>query len=422
MLVSFTVGNYRSFKEPVTLSMEVEPRLKGKEDTNFVTASDGRKLLNAAAIYGANASGKSNLLKAMEFMFELILNSSKKTQIDDSIDAEPFLLDPTVSSEPSIFEIVLIIDKIEYTYGFKVTVDRVQEEWLYYRSKRTTVLFDRKGSKIQQINKKRYGEGLGLEKRTRKNALFLSVCSQFNGKISGKIIEKIDRINFSTGRIYSRNINYTKMVLKKKDQFAGLVCNYISKLDLSIVGLKIVERDIKYKPDKNNPALDYFWLQEKLKGDHVHTIHKMINGDEITFSLEKHESHGTQKIVELIGPLLFAIVVGTVIVIDEMETRLHPLLTYELLKMFQTDKLNSNGAQIIFTTHDSNLISQRVNLFRRDQIWFTEKRKDQSSDLYCLAEYNIRNDEAYDINYLRGRYGAVPFLGGLASLLGNKNG
>ncbi len=154
----------------------------------------------------------------------------------------------------------------------------------------------------------------------------------------------------------------------------------------------------------------------------VGTIHESADGAKVPLKLDFHESHGTQKLFALAGPIIDALSRGMTLFVDEIDSRLHPILTIELLKMFRTDESNKKNAQIIFTTHDSNLLSRRTDLLRRDQIWFTEKRPDESTDLYSLAEFGPRKDEALDINYLRGKYGAVPFLSGLSSLMDKKHG
>ncbi len=204
MLVSFSVGNYRSFKEPVTLSMEVETRLQGLEKSNFLPKEDNQNLLNSAAIYGANASGKSNLIKAVRFMLNLIVHSAKDTQQDEPIKIEPFLLDSTMANQPSFFEVVFLIENIEYTYGFKATKRKIAEEWLYYcPTKRKTILFKREGQKYPTINKSHFKEGLGLQSRTRENALFLSTAAQWNGPEAGKIIGALKKSELSPAMIHN---------------------------------------------------------------------------------------------------------------------------------------------------------------------------------------------------------------------------
>ncbi len=423
MLRQFSVENFRSFKEQVTLFMEAEKKLKGMESTNLITAPDGEKLLNTAAIYGANASGKSNLVKALRYMKSMVLHSSKDTQKGEPIESEPFLLDPKSSQEPSLFELIFFIGDSEYTYGFKVTKEAIIEEWLYRRKKRQIRLFERNTDGVYYINKATFKEGLDLTKRLRKNALFLSLVAQMDGKIAGDIVKYFLKLIIIDG-FEPRSFKAHTLSLHREGKFSEEINKFLCKLDVGIKGVdcnnteidedqfeKIFMRNMK---ETGNFEFSYNEITGKKGITSINTIHEIEGQKPVHFNLEKHESHGTQKLYALAGPFLETLAEGRVLVIDEVDARLHPLMTMELLRLFRTDKMNKNNAQLIVTTHDSNLLNRRTNLFRRDQIMFTEKRQDQSSDLYSLAEFSPRNDEALDLNYLRGKYGAIPFLGGFA--------
>ncbi len=422
MLVSFTVGNYRSFKEPVTLSMEVEPRLQGLEKSNLLSRGDYKHLLNAAAIYGPNASGKSNLIKAVRFMLNFVIHSAKDAQQDEPIDVEPFLLDSGMAAKPSEFEIVFLIGKVEYTYGFKATKEKVIEEWLYYcPRKRKTVLFKRKGKKYPTINKTQFREGLGLPSRTRPNALFLSTVAQWNGKEAGKIFSALKNIRTLQGYDPLSFSHVTTEFMEEK-KYADKIKEFIQKLDLNIKDIVIETKGVMLKGIDSTSSDATLHLSIPEESNHIRTIHQSPDGSRVPLKMDIHESHGTQKLFALAGPIIEALANGTTIFIDEIDSRLHPSLTIELLKMFQKDKSNKKNSQIIFTTHDSNLLSHRVKLLRRDQIWFTEKKSNESTDLYSLAEFGPRKDEALDLNYLRGKYGAVPFINELATMIEKKHG
>jgi len=405
MLIRFTVGNYRSFKEPVTLWMEKEKRVKEEDLGQVIKTAKGREFLTSAAIYGANASGKSNLVKAAAFMQTMIRNSAKESLAGEPIEVEPFLLDAESQNEPSYFEISLLIDDAEYIYGFEATRERVTEEWLYfYPEKRRTLLFHREGQKIR-LNRTRFKEGLRLEERTRPNALFLSVVAQWNGETALKMIETLKKINFLSGSEPEEYRQITENLLQS-GHYTKEIIRFLCSLDLAIA-------DIQIKKRKNVTDIpDFLIFQQTI----VNTFHQGSDGKRYIFNLDTQESKGTQKLFALSGPLIDTLKSGTILFIDELESQLHPLLTTELIKLFRTDAANTHGAQLIFTTHDANLIGRRKNMLREDQIWFTEKRRDESSDLFSLSEFGTTKEKGLNLDYLRGKYGAVPFTSDLADV------
>ena len=419
MLISFTVGNYRSFKEPVTLSMEVEPRVTGLEEENLISLPNGKKLLNVAAIYGANASGKSNLINAFSFMRRLVLDSSKNMQQDEPISVQPFLLDDdgACAGKPSHFEISCLIDGVVYEYGFEATQKEITCEWLIGSpAGRRTEYFDREGQTWTKISRKYFKEGIGLEERTRPNALFLSTAAQFNGPAASAVLRYFrDNIGFLNWD-RSMSVRDALIRLARRIDDPATVEELLCKLDLNIMGIRIVEEEAPPMPADVRKIFSEEVIENLSvrKVPTMRTKHVTPSGREVEFDLLENESDGARKMVSLAGPVAHFLANGGTFFLDELEASLHPLLTMAILRFFQSNATNPKNAQIIFTTHDANLLSQRVNLLRRDQVWFTEKRLDSSTDLYCLCEFAPRNDEAIDRNYLRGKYGAVPFLGELS--------
>jgi uncharacterized protein len=221
MLVQFSVGNFRSFKDVVTLDLtatNLVSKNKEVDENNVFEAPGGLQLLKSVVLYGANASGKSNLLKALEFMKTFVNDSAKESQAGDLIKTEPFLLDSETENAPSFFEIVFILDKVRYRYGFEVTTKEVVSEWLYYTpNKKESYLFTRDKQKIKIS--RNFSEGKGLQERTRNNVLFLSVVSQFNGDIAAIVIDEIFReIDFfmpSNEQFYQ---DFSQTYLKEKKQ------------------------------------------------------------------------------------------------------------------------------------------------------------------------------------------------------------
>ena len=427
MLIEFSVGNYRSFKEPVTFSM-VAANLVAKDknlDANNVFAADkDLRLLKSAAIYGANASGKSNLARALSFMKQFMINSSKETQSTDEIDVEPFRLNTETEGKPSYFELVFLMDGRKYRYGFEATRERVTSEWLFYVPKvRETKLFERD---IDTIRPSKNYDADGIQQRTRNNALFLSVSAQFNVELAERILEWLtDNLNIISGLDARLYLDYTVKCFTNNENRSDIV-NLIKKLDLGISEIQVDQEDftVDSPPDKIPDELKKIIVKAGVKATSIGTEHRKFDSEGNYKSLEKfdlgsHESQGTQKVFAFAGPLINALKKGEVLIIDEFDASLHPLISLAIVEMFNSQETNSNNAQLIFITHDTNLLSNKI--FRRDQIWFTEKNRYGATDLYSLAEYKIRNDATFESDYIKGRYGAIPYLGNLKHLINSND-
>jgi len=435
MLIEFSVGNYRSFKEKVTFSMvaaNLVAKDKKLDENNVFAVNKDLKLLKSAAIYGANASGKSNLAKALVFMKKFMIDSSRETQSVDKIKVEPFRLSTETEKEPSFFELVFRVDNVQYRYGFEANQERVTSEWLFYVPKlRETKLFERKLNTIS-ISKQYKAEG--LQDKTRNNSLFLSVSAQFNVGIAEKILawlsHTLNLVSVSLDDVY---MGYTTNCLAD-DQNRTEIIQLIKNLDLGIseINIKSIDLTMDYidsiipfqTPDIIKEGMTKVWedVIKKANGKEtfVTTLHKKFDASGNyqsmeKFNLERHESEGTQKLFVLAGYLVTALKERKILVIDELESQLHPLISQAIVKLFNSNETNANNAQLIFMTHDTNLLSNK--LFRRDQIWFTEKNHYGATALYSLAEYNIRNDASFESDYIKGRYGAIPYLGDLSNLV-----
>lgn len=390
---------------------------------NIFSADEELDLLKSAAIYGANASGKSNLAAALTFMKWFMVNSSKDTQSTDEIDVEPFRLSAETDKEPSFFEIVFLLDGKKYRYGFEVTVTKVISEWLYYvPQKRETRLFGRNLDSISSL--KVYGAD-GIQKKTRHNALFLSVSAQFNVEIAEKILEWITKKLKVVSGLDDRGYKgYTVTCLMQQDENRDEILGLIKKLDFGIGDVKVEQADFTSESlPKNMPEelKDVILKNSGGKVTMIQTRHKKFSkegkhiSDEM-FDLERQESEGTQKIFALAGPLVDTLKNGKTLIIDEFDARLHPLISRAIVELFNSNDTNPSNAQLVFMTHDTNLLDNL--LFRRDQIWFTEKDRFGSTDLYSLAEHKgVRNDRTYEKDYIKGRYGAIPYIGDLGRVI-----
>jgi AAA15 family ATPase/GTPase len=425
MLIEFTFSNFRSFHAPATLSMlaaSLSSEDKSVDENNIIPILPGLNLLTSAAVYGANASGKSNLVAAMAFMRRLVLNSSRETQADEPIHVEPFRLSSVTEGQPACFEVLFLIHGQKYRYGFEATRERIQREWLYLTAtSREGKLFTREEDAIQ-INPRSFREGRGLEKLTRPNALFLSVAAQFNGPIARRVQAWFRRLGIISGLSDLEYQGFTIDKFMSDAQHREDIKRFVCSLDLDIEnidGEKVNPENIAFPkdmPEEIKAAL--------LKGPGefvtILTEHKKYDGEHNPigvehFTLEGNESEGTKKLFYLAGPLLDTLLHGRVMLIDEMEARLHPLINTAIIRLFNSLQTNPKRSQLIFTTHDTNLLDRA--LFRRDQIWFAEKDRYGSSHLYSLVEFKPRNDASFEKDYLRGRYGAVPYPGGLTQVI-----
>ena len=398
MLIEFSVGNYLSFKEIVTLSM-IPTRIREHATTHIFQPQKEIKLLKSAIVYGANASGKTNLFKALSFMTSFVKNSSKDFQAEEAIAIEPFRLSTETIDSPSFFEVVFLHDSVQYRYGFEVDTSHVKKEWLYASAKQKEKrLFERNQQEFELSPA--FNEGKGLEQKTRPNALFLSVVAQFNGKIATELMKWFNQIINISGL----DDQYKKMslALLEDNTYKNIFIELIQAADLGIEDIKLIEEDL------------FLGRRSSLPLTNVITRHKKYDeNNQVTdfedFNMATHESHGTRKLFSLLGPILTALQNGKVLFVDEFDSRLHTLLSSFIVSIFNSINQNPKNSQLIINTHDTNLLSRK--LFRRDQIWFTQKDRYGASELYSLVEYNkVRNDASFEKDYLLGKYGAIPFI------------
>lgn len=413
MLIEFSVANFLSFKDRVTFSM-VASNDDALQESNVFTWGK-KRLVKSAVIYGANASGKSNLLSAMGFMRHMVLNSSKDTQANEEIDVDAFKLSTECEDKPSFIEIVFVRNSITYRYGFEADRKKVHSEWLFtVPATKEAELFVREDSRIK-VNRIRFKEGRDLEPKTRDNALFLSVCAQFNGEISRELLLWFKNFRFIYGLSDYPYLGVTVDKLKTPEQKRRLMeMTRIADLCIDDIEGREENLTIEKLPEDMPEEIKRDIVKRGITEVEIKTTHRKYGKDNkevgtVVFDLEENESGGTQKFLSMAGPLLDTIETGKVLIIDEMDARLHPLLTRFILSLFNSSANNKN-AQLIFATHDTNLLNN--NRFRRDQIWFTEKDQYGVSSLYSLIELQgVRKEASFGKDYILGKYGAIPFIG-----------
>ena len=415
MLIEFSIANYLSFKDRVTLSMLASPN-KELEDSN-VFQYNNKLFVKSAVIYGANASGKSNLLNAFQFMRRMVISSAKDTQVNEKIDVMRYKLSAECDDKPSFLEISFAQDNTIYRYGFEVDENEIHSEWLFSTSStKEAQLFVRTKNQIV-VNSTHFKEGKGLDARTRNNALFLSVCAQFNGEVARKILQWFKRLkifNYSTSKSsLSATIDLLKDA-KNKNRIMELMS--IADLGISDIMGRKEEMTIEHLPKKMPALLKKMIIQAEKTTLEIKTLHNKFDNQgkevgKIEFDLGE-ESGGTAKLIMMAGMLIDVIENGRILLIDELDAQMHHLLSRALIRMFNSSA-NQSNAQLICSTHDTTLLQN--SLFRRDQIWFTEKDKYGSSELYSLIEIKgVRKENSFGKDYLQGKYGAIPFVGDLS--------
>jgi uncharacterized protein len=424
MILQFSIKNFKTFKDRVTLSLIASNYDKDtrEHDNIYYEENFGLRLLKSAVVYGPNASGKSKLMEAFMFMRHFIINSSKESQKGDKIDIEPFMLSVETEDEPTEFEVVFVYKSILYRYGFEVTKERVISEWLFQKPKTKEIeVFYRDENNIDTHSRSfTKGRTVVKEGLVRNNALLISVAAQFNDNIAINVIDWFERLKTLSGLNESGYQGYT-MSKTEDPKHKAKILDLLKAADLGIQDIQLEKLDIDKLPkDIPKEIRDKIIKQvndEKAEFvSDVLTTHKKYNLNRkaignVSFSLDDDESSGTRKFFALTGPILDVIENGYTLVVDELDSKLHPNLVCKIVSLFNSKELNKNNAQLIFNTHDTNLLS--TGLFRRDQIWFTDKNKYGEARLYSLADFKsdeVRKTEPFEENYIRGKYGAVPYL------------
>ena len=430
MLVEFNVANFRSILTRQTLALvanATDDHLSG----NFEPAGqDVDGVLRSAVIYGPNAGGKSNLLRALQTLQILVTNSAVATQEGQVLPVAPFLLDRASPGRPSEFGIVFIADDAtRYEYFCAVTSHRVEKEWLVaYPKGRPQRWFEREFQRETETYDWWFGpnfKGERAEKKvwqefTRSNSLFFSTAIQLNNEqlkpAFNWMAQKLIVLTAGT------NLNpFLSLDLLRQPEGADEFMRFMRAADLGIERVEVREEELlgqtipgpvpgvtlqinfpPQPPGSQPPS------QKVLK---VFTWHKLNETSEgIPFDLSD-ESDGTRKLFEFAGGWMRALNLGATLFVDELDRSLHPYITRFLVELFHGAE-NTKNAQLIFTTHDTTLLDS--NLLRRDQVWFVEKDALQSTILYPLLDYRPRKDEALERGYMKGRYGAVPMVGKLS--------
>ena len=408
MLIQFSVANYRSIKDEATLSLVAGPGREHRERNVRRPAMQGNvravPLLRSAAIYGANAAGKTNLIRALDAMRDIVVDSSR---IDAELPVTPFLLNAEHNGQPTRFEVSCIVAGVRYQYGFSATQDVVVGEWLYaWPRGRPQLWFKRHrtedGAPTFEFGGKLLGDREVWRRATRDNALFLSTAARLNSTRLRPLYDWFKTRLHVVG-IGGWSRGYSARCAQGERKAA--VVRFLQEADFAVSDLRVTERESTVDVTPDELLFEMALLGER---DHdVHLVHQDPAGRPVELGLDE-ESDGTQKMFALAGPWVDVLEKGHIVVVDELHDNLHSTLVRYLVERFHDAALDSES-QLVFSTHDTSILSQDV--FRRDQIWFCERNAYHETELVPLSDFHPRKRiENLERGYLAGRYGAVPFI------------
>ena len=414
MLIEFRVKNFRSLRDEQVLSL-VASKDKALQNTHTLNTSVNAvpSLLRFAVVYGANASGKSNLIKALQYMRDVVVESATAIQPGQPYGVQAFRLDPESAAQPSEFEVTFLLDGVRYQYGFSMNTKRIlSEHLLVYKAFKPQRWFERyldadTGKDVYEFSSSLKGPKTVWEGATRPNALFLSMAVQLNSELLRPVFDWFTNQLVIVNELSKLNPQVSIQKLQQAENRRA-ICNFLSAADISIADIDVVTRKVPGQALHFDLAAGKTEVRTEEVEEHQLRFHHVTEKGDAVFEIGD-ESSGTRNLLFLSGPVLDILTKDITLVIDELDTSLHTLLVRELVNLFHTPEVNTGGAQLIFSTHDTSLLDA-PDLLRRDQIWLVEKDRDQASQLVALVEFSPRKNEALERGYLMGRYGGVPFI------------
>ncbi len=425
MLLEFSVENFKSFASEQSLSLVASGLSDGHQDRiAIVEGAQTLQVLTSAIIMGKNGSGKSSLVEAMRFCRDFILSSAAEGQQGQAIATVFHRLDPALSNGSSSFRILFSMNKNIYQYSFTVTSTHVTYENLEISDKtqRFRKMFSREYIASDERYDYSFGEALRGDKTTwksatRSNSLFLSTANQLNSESLREPFDWFMTYFRSVDAVGNGFTNYTSRQCQNSTNKRNVI-EFLRALDIDVHDIKIEEEEVL---ETLTSALNSDFLSRLVKSDpnfsrlqRVKFIHKGANDSHTALDIAE-ESTGTRALFGLAGPMFDSLAHGYCLVIDEINTSLHPLVLHRLIELFSNPKINKKRAQLVFTSHDTSILKD--SYFRRDQIWFVDKESDGKSNIVPLSDYTPRKGEALDRGYLGGRYGGVPFIGPIEPLV-----
>lgn len=406
MLIELNIENYRSIKEEVSLNMISTKDSSFENNLIKTEVLKEESLLKSAVIYGANASGKTNVLLALNLL-QMLVMTSHKHQKGNKIPYFPFKLDKQTLSKPTRIRVVFIKNETKYLYEISFNSENIITECLYhYPNNYKKIIFERTDTLNYKFAEDEKKQKL-IAERTLPNALYLSKATQENYELVSKVYDWFkDELNVIGPADHPGLVDMTAKMLKT-GLMKELVLKAMLEADVGIDDILVDTKKLKIDdlPKGIPPEIKKLMMnnKEEIEQTKINTIHKGVN-----FDFEE-ESDGTMRLFSLIGPWIDALKNGKILVVDELDTKLHHFLNVFLINLFHDPTQNKKNSQLIFTTHNTNLLDIQ-DIFRRDQIWFTEKNPQGATVLYSLVEYSPRKDKNIERGYLAGKYGALPFI------------
>jgi len=423
MLLRFRVINHKSIRDEAELSL-VAPSLKTQSPPD---GSWARATSRVAAIYGANASGKSTLLDGLRFLRSAVMNSAMSwSEPEHKFPYFPFRLDEDSAKRPSLYEVDFVADNVRYLYGFEVRRDRIEGEWLYsYPSRKRRLLFERGPDPAETTFGRSIG-GLGstLMKLASPSTLILSHGYRLKHKLLSVVRDGlVHGLQFAeiSRKGNAFRVGTLRRNLIEDEELKKHVEALIRTADLGIVGINIVERELSAEEVDKFTA--FHESISKFTEGTIGPVEEMLEETRFSVTLEHEssglkksrsfhlheESEGTVAWLALVVPALHSLRHGETLLIDEVGANLHPVLTKELIRIFKDGDLNPAGGQLVFTTHDTPLMGTLLgDTLARDEVWFAEKSPDGVTSLYSLEEFSVKSEANFEKRYLEGRFGAVP--------------
>lgn len=414
MLIEFKLANFRSIGDEQVLSFVPSPAQK--EHKENIWERNNYAILNAIALYGANGSGKSNILRALS-MFVMLVHNSSKAASTQMLPYDPFLLREGYEQRPTMMELTFLVDGIRYRYGFEYSSTTIEREWLMRKAiGREVSLFEREGDVIEVSSGLKGSPKLidTATEATKDNALYLSVLDMMNVDEAKSIMSWMNHMLVLDG-LNTEMYQVRTVDLWKQPMYQSKIQNYLSKVGLDLQGLRVQERSLDLP--QGNVREQAVLVKHAAYDKDGNRTDRMVE-----WNANARESEGSRKVLHMSGPILWSLANGGVLIVDEIEAKLHPIMTLNTIELFMDEKTNPNRAQLLFATHDTNLLTYAH--LRRDQIYFTEKNRWESTELFSLSDFVYYQDkdgkqvpgkERPDVDkakrYIEGRYGAIPMLG-----------
>lgn len=430
MLVNFKFKNFKSFYNENDLSLQATKDDELKEintfdvDERLFNKTEEHELLKSAIIFGGNASGKSNVIKGLTYMYNVVRLSSAQ-QFSNFVKSNAYYaFYENAYNESSLYEVEIITNGNLYKYGFTILHEKIEKEWLYKRNERTSVVFERTENKIKLTGNENLESLINVPETT----LFISIGANFNLSISNYLKDVIDWFN-NLIIVFENNVNSLDIYSVENQKYKNAAIEILNKADIGIKNMNVVKDKVTDLKDlyavlafnmqlQTNPSK---YGQLKQENENMYNIdldtqfdvyndknEKVATKDVMLFKDRGFHSEGTIRLLCYLGYILAALDKGKVILIDEIDSKLHFLVADYLLKMFNSIDKNPNNAQLICTAHNVMLMDDDL---RRDQIYFTSKDKYGVSSLVSLADYKgVRKNDLFSKKYLAGFYAKLPNL------------